>query len=62
MAPDLVVTVCDRAYEELEPLEATQLHWSIPDPAEIGSPEAFERTFQLLNHRIALLSKTAITD
>ena len=37
--PDLVVTVCDRAHEELGALtgEATVIHWWIPDPREIGT-------------------------
>ena len=33
--PGLVVTVCDRAHEELDP-GPTWLHWSVPDP--VASP------------------------
>ncbi len=39
--PALVVTVCDRAHEELEP-GADWWHWSIPDPVEDPSPDAFD--------------------
>ena len=40
----LVVTVCDRAHEELADADAVPfLHWSIPDPADIGTDEAFDR-------------------
>lgn len=52
--PALVVTVCDRAYEELEPGEAW-LHWSIPDPVQGGSRAAFDRTVDELRTRIRSL-------
>lgn len=52
--PALVVTVCDRAHEELEPGEAW-LHWSIPDPVADGSRAAFDRTVDELRSRIRSL-------
>lgn len=40
----LVVTVCDRAHEELAKTEGVGLlHWSIPDPAALGTKEAFDQ-------------------
>ncbi len=41
-APVLVVTVCDRAHEDLATDRVKLLHWSIPDPAAIGTDEAFD--------------------
>jgi len=52
--PDLVVTVCDRAHEELDPDE-NWLHWSIPDPAAAGTAAAFDATVDELGQRIASL-------
>lgn len=49
-ARDLVITVCDRAHEELG--GADRLHWSIPDPVPVGSDEAFDIAFEDLAHRI----------
>jgi ArsR family transcriptional regulator, arsenate/arsenite/antimonite-responsive transcriptional repressor / arsenate reductase (thioredoxin) len=56
--PRLVVTVCDRAHEELEP-EPTWLHWSIPDPVAVGSDAAFDRVLRELRERIAAVSGRA---
>ena len=52
--PDLVVTVCDQAHEELEP-DDSWLHWSIPDPVAAGSRKAFESTVAELRVRISAL-------
>jgi len=52
-APDLIVTVCDRAHEELAgENHADWLHWSVPDPAATGTPAAFNRAFRTLEQRI----------
>lgn len=51
---DLLITVCDRAHEELGGLD--HLHWSVPDPAPAGTPEAFERAFAELEQRVATLA------
>ncbi|MGH9250489.1 MAG: low molecular weight phosphatase family protein, partial [Acidimicrobiales bacterium] len=48
---DLVVTVCDRAHEELDPPEAW-LHWSVPDPVEAGTRHAFDATLAELDDRV----------
>ena len=47
---DLVVTVCDRAHEELHfPVD---VHWSIPDPLLAGTPDAFDRALEELGRRV----------
>ena len=50
----LVVTVCDRAHEELDPAPSW-LHWSIPDPVAAPSKAAFDATVADLSERIASL-------
>jgi protein-tyrosine-phosphatase/DNA-binding HxlR family transcriptional regulator len=52
---DVVVTVCDRAHEELDPTPQW-LHWSIPDPIEIGRARAFDAALTELDRRIAAIS------
>jgi protein-tyrosine-phosphatase/DNA-binding transcriptional ArsR family regulator len=50
--PGLVVTVCDRAHEQLDPGDGW-LHWSVPDPVAAGTAEAFDATVAELRARIA---------
>jgi protein-tyrosine-phosphatase len=50
-AGTLVVTVCDRAHEELGD-RADWLHWSVPDPVADGSAAAFDRTVAEIAERI----------
>ena len=52
---DVVVTVCDRAHEELD-VSPDWLHWSIPDPVEIGRAEAFDAAVAALDDRIGALA------
>ena len=40
-AGDLIVAVCDLAYEELDGLAV--VHWSVPDPVQAGDPQASTR-------------------
>jgi protein-tyrosine-phosphatase len=54
----LVVTVCDRAHEELEP-DPSWLHWSIRDPVASPSTAAFDRTVAELRERITTLIDAA---
>jgi len=56
--PDLVVTVCDIAHEEVRslPADAKLLHWSIPDPALSRSPSAFDRALGRLTARVEILA------
>ena len=49
--PDLVVTVCDRAHEELAPV-GEWLHWSVPDPVPDGGRAAFDGVVAELRARI----------
>jgi protein-tyrosine-phosphatase len=56
--PELVVTVCDRAHEELRP-EPDWLHWSLPDPVEVGTASAFDATVRALQERITRLADAA---
>ena len=49
-----VITVCDRAHEELTPA-AGWWHWSIPDPVELGTPAAFDAALADLDARITSL-------
>jgi protein-tyrosine-phosphatase len=55
--PDLVVTVCDVAHEELDAVRrgATLLHWSIPDPARSEAPTAFDQALESIRDRIHAL-------
>ncbi len=50
-SPSLVVTVCDRAHEELDPGD-DWLHWSIPDPVPDGTRAAFDSALTELRDRI----------
>jgi protein-tyrosine-phosphatase len=53
---ELIVTVCDRANEELRsPARARRWHWSIPDPAETGTRPAFDAAMAALGERITVL-------
>jgi protein-tyrosine-phosphatase/DNA-binding MarR family transcriptional regulator len=56
--PDLVVTVCDIAHEELGDLgDGRQvLHWSIPDPAISDEPQAFDDALGRLRTRVDSLA------
>ena len=51
---DLVVTVCDLAHEQLP--GRADLHWSVTDPAAIGTPAAFDRAYHELAGRVADLA------
>ncbi len=46
-----VVTVCDRAHEELDPAPGWW-HWSIPDPVDTGTAAAFDAVVADLDARI----------
>lgn len=53
-ATDLVVTVCDRAHEELG--AASEVHWSVPDPVAAGTRAAFDHAYDELASRVGLLA------
>jgi ArsR family transcriptional regulator, arsenate/arsenite/antimonite-responsive transcriptional repressor / arsenate reductase (thioredoxin) len=52
---DLIIAVCDNAHEEL-PTSLSRIHWSISDPARSSLPDAFDRAFDELTHRIDYLA------
>lgn len=56
---ELVVTVCDRAHEQLAPSYAgtrAPLHWSVPDPAKVGTAAAFDAAYDELAGRVDRLA------
>jgi protein-tyrosine-phosphatase/DNA-binding HxlR family transcriptional regulator len=52
---DLVVAVCDNAHEELDG-HSDRLHWSVPDPARVGTGEAFDLALRELTDRVGRLA------
>lgn len=48
---DLIVAVCDNAYEELGS-DIPALHWSIPDPAGADTDQAFEDAYIEVSRRV----------
>lgn len=54
-APDLVISVCDRALESGIPFGARRLHWSIPDPVAGGGLAPFRAAFLEIADRIERL-------
>jgi protein-tyrosine-phosphatase len=52
---DVIVTVCDRAHEELD-APAEWLHWSVPDPVEAGTARAFDTALADLDDRITTIA------
>jgi protein-tyrosine-phosphatase len=55
---DLVITVCDRAHEEV----GGDLHWSVADPVSAGTDAAFERALDELARRVRALAPRLIPD
>lgn len=51
---DLVITVCDRAHEELGDLGWA--HWSVRDPAAGGTKAAFDAAYDDLESRVAAVA------
>lgn len=59
---DCVVTVCDNAHEGLVrdrrfAAPGPRLHWSVPDPVPVGTPEAFEDAYADLEGRVISLAR-----
>lgn len=50
---DLVVAVCDNAYEELG--HVVRVHWSVPDPVR-GGDDAFDAAYAELSRRVGDLA------
>lgn len=53
--PELVITVCDRAHEELDP-PPEWLHWSVADPVAAGTTAAFDATVHELRRWIVAVA------
>ncbi|HEX4257626.1 MAG TPA: helix-turn-helix domain-containing protein [Streptosporangiaceae bacterium] len=51
---DFIITVCDRAREELGQLAA--VHWSVPDPVPAGDPASFDTALAILADRVHRLA------
>ena len=57
-AGDLVVAVCDNAYEDLATADpAPRLHWSIPDPARHDSRKPFRAALATMKPKIDRLAE-----
>lgn len=52
---DLIVSVCDAVNEKLVNRSNSRLHWSIADPARVGSDAAFAQTFDEIRGRVLTL-------
>ena len=52
---DVIVTVCDRAHEELD-APTSWLHWSILDPVPTGTRRAFDAALVELDQRITSIA------
>ena len=55
---DLVVAVCDHAYEELGDVVA--VHWSVPDPVRVGDATAFDAAYIDIRRRVEDLAPRLI--
>lgn len=56
---DLMITVCDLAYEELGDLP--DVHWSVPDPLRLGTDTAFDNALDELSRRVSELAPRLTT-
>ena len=53
---DLLVAVCDNAFEELPATDQRILHWAGPDPARIDTDPAFETAYEQIAERVGRLA------
>lgn len=56
--PAIVITVCDRAHEELAPPD-DWLHWSIPDPVPVATAAAFDAARDEIASRVHDIARRA---
>ena len=54
---DLVVAVCDNAFEEMHGQVPIDLHWSVPDPVRVGTDAAFEQALDDIEARVDRLAR-----
>jgi len=59
-AGDLVVTVCDAAFEEIG--NVARLHWSIGDPVAVGTQRAYDQAFAEITSRIQQLAPHVVQE
>lgn len=57
---DLVIAVCDTAHEHLGH-PGDRLHWSVPDPARVGTETAFDDALRELTDRVDRLAPAVHT-
>lgn len=53
---DLLVAVCDNAFEELPSTDHPLLHWSVPDPARVDTDDAFEAAYVEITQRVGRMA------
>lgn len=53
---DLIVAVCDNAFEELPTGRRAEVHWALPDPARIDTDQAFETAYEQITQRVEQLA------
>jgi len=53
---DLIIAVCDNAYEHLPGESRPRLHWSVPDPSPADTDAAFEAAYTEIAGRIDRLA------
>jgi ArsR family transcriptional regulator, arsenate/arsenite/antimonite-responsive transcriptional repressor / arsenate reductase (thioredoxin) len=58
---DLLVAVCDTAYEQLG-AGPNRLHWSVPDPVRVDTQAAFERAYEQIEQRVDRLAGAVETN
>jgi ArsR family transcriptional regulator, arsenate/arsenite/antimonite-responsive transcriptional repressor / arsenate reductase (thioredoxin) len=58
---DLVIAVCDNAYEDLTDRLRPRLHWSVPDPVRVDTDAAFEAAYSDIAGRIERLAPALAT-
>jgi protein-tyrosine-phosphatase/DNA-binding transcriptional ArsR family regulator len=49
---DVIVSVCDSVNEHLGSIPNTRMHWSVPDPARVGTDAAFSHAVDDLRDRV----------
>jgi protein-tyrosine-phosphatase/DNA-binding transcriptional ArsR family regulator len=54
---DLLVAVCDNAFEEFPATQQPLLHWAVPDPARPDTDEAFESAYEQITQRVERLAE-----
>ena len=60
---DIVISVCDRAASAdcpAWPGAPLQGHWAVPDPVELGTPEAYAEAYLTLRARIEALTELPV--